>query len=203
MSSRSRAKAEEPPKIKKNPYLLVELGLHFSDLDAKDLITHQSKASKGKHYDEVLHPKLNQELQDVYKYKSVVPENSERFRVYQDFEKVFRTFCRDVNVFPEDVEAINPEIVDSAFRSSLAKTSAATNAYLDEHSTEWRQQIMLLIDGMVVFREKLQSYEPPLAPGVKSYEKIDRASKREKKKLKKNSTVSLLCKVQATMTEFV
>ena len=44
---------------------------------------------------------------------------------------------------------------------------------------------MLLIDGMVVFREKLQSYEPPLAPGVKSYEKIDRASKREKKKLKK------------------
>ena len=132
-----------------------------------------------------------------------MPDNSERFRVYQDYEKVFRTFCRDVNVFPEDVEAINPEIVDSAFRSSLAKTSAATNAYLDEHSTEWRQQIMLLIDGMVAFRNKLQSYEPPLAPGVKSYEKIDRASKREKKKLKKNSTVSLLCKVQATMTEFV
>ena len=55
------------------------------------------------------------------------------------------------------------------------------------------------LDCMVAFRNKLQSYEPPLAPGVKSYEKIDRASKREKKKLKKNSTVSLLCKVQATM----
>ena len=42
MSSRTHTKAEEPPKIKKNPYLLVELRLHFSTLDAKDLITHQS-----------------------------------------------------------------------------------------------------------------------------------------------------------------